>query len=314
VNTKEAWWAGFRAALNLPDSTTREGAMRIKDQLIGSRQLMDQEAQNIATAAIARAILTIKGETKCMNGFGNTSTPQPACGGPDDTMKRAGMSAAHLARDASTEAGSYLDLTSSHLQPAPAAEKELTDKEVDRILSTPIPGGSVARDWFLPHEQARGLANVRNVVRRMLDAAARPSAPLSEPTAEGALATLIAHAEGREPHAGAGMCPDSVEGHETRDSECSVCRALAALSAPASSAGMDAQRLDWIEQTQCDVEPHYDQPLNAVQQEYRITVRDGGARGKVICTASALTIREAIDAAMAATPPTDAAIASKEQP
>jgi hypothetical protein len=49
----------------------------------------------------------------------------------------------------------------------------MTDAEIDKVLSTAIPGGSAARDWFLPHDTERGLENVRNVVRRMLDTAAR---------------------------------------------------------------------------------------------------------------------------------------------
>ena len=57
--------------------------------------------------------------------------------------------------------------------------KELTDNEVDRMLSARIPGGSSARDWFLPHELPKGLANVRDVVRAMLAAAPKP------PTNEG---------------------------------------------------------------------------------------------------------------------------------
>ena len=46
----------------------------------------------------------------------------------------------------------------------------MTDKEIDRLLSTPIPGGSQARDWFLPHDTERGLANVRDVVLRLVAA------------------------------------------------------------------------------------------------------------------------------------------------
>lgn len=40
---------------------------------------------------------------------------------------------------------------------------------IDKLLSTRIPGGSEARDWFLPHEQERGLENVREVVRLMIE-------------------------------------------------------------------------------------------------------------------------------------------------
>lgn len=52
-------------------------------------------------------------------------------------------------------------------QPA-ASQEALTDAQVDQMLSASIPGGSAARDWFLPHESAKGLANVRDVVRLML--------------------------------------------------------------------------------------------------------------------------------------------------
>ncbi len=45
----------------------------------------------------------------------------------------------------------------------------LTNDEIDYLLSTPIPGGSQARDWFLPHDHPRGLENVRDVVQRMIN-------------------------------------------------------------------------------------------------------------------------------------------------
>ena len=48
----------------------------------------------------------------------------------------------------------------------------LSDAQIDRILRTRIPGGSEASHWFLPHEQEKGLQNVRDVVRRMLETAA----------------------------------------------------------------------------------------------------------------------------------------------
>lgn len=46
------------------------------------------------------------------------------------------------------------------------------------------------------------------------------------------IATLIAHAEGRVSHANNGLCPDQVEGHQTRDPECPVCQALLSLDLP----------------------------------------------------------------------------------
>lgn len=46
-----------------------------------------------------------------------------------------------------------------------------TDEQVDSILAAVVPGGSQARDWFLPHDTDKGLANVRQVVRLMLQRA-----------------------------------------------------------------------------------------------------------------------------------------------
>jgi len=51
---------------------------------------------------------------------------------------------------------------------------------------------------------------------------------------------LRAHAEGRVTHINNGLCPDIIEGHDTRDPECPVCQALlenhAALPAPPQGA------------------------------------------------------------------------------
>lgn len=43
-----------------------------------------------------------------------------------------------------------------------------------------------------------------------------------------ALEVLIAYAERRSEivHANNGLCPDEYEGHDTRDPECVICRAL----------------------------------------------------------------------------------------
>lgn len=43
---------------------------------------------------------------------------------------------------------------------------------------------------------------------------------------------LIAHAEGCVSHVNNGLCPDQVEGHQTRDPECPVCQALLSLDLP----------------------------------------------------------------------------------
>lgn len=59
----------------------------------------------------------------------------------------------------------------------------LSDEAVDRILSTHIPGGSQARWWFLPHDLPQGLANVRDVVRRMLTTYNKVTATPATPAA-----------------------------------------------------------------------------------------------------------------------------------
>lgn len=55
-----------------------------------------------------------------------------------------------------------------------AVSLPLTDAQVDKMLRARIPGGSEASHWFLPHEQPKGLANVRDVVRAMHSAAPQP--------------------------------------------------------------------------------------------------------------------------------------------
>lgn len=54
---------------------------------------------------------------------------------------------------------------------------------------------------------------------------------------------LRAHAEGRVTHINNGLCPDIIEGHDTRDPECPVCQALlenhAALPAPPQGAAKE---------------------------------------------------------------------------
>lgn len=58
------------------------------------------------------------------------------------------------------------DVASEAAQPARVVE--LTDSQVDRILSASIPGGSEARAWFETHERPKALENVRQVVRLMI--------------------------------------------------------------------------------------------------------------------------------------------------
>ncbi len=43
---------------------------------------------------------------------------------------------------------------------------------------------------------------------------------------EDALRVLVGHATGEIKHLNNGLCPDDLEGHETRDPDCTVCRAL----------------------------------------------------------------------------------------
>lgn len=43
---------------------------------------------------------------------------------------------------------------------------------------------------------------------------------------EDALRVLVGHATGEIKHLNNGMCPDDLEGHDTRDPDCAVCRAL----------------------------------------------------------------------------------------
>lgn len=42
------------------------------------------------------------------------------------------------------------------------------------------------------------------------------------------IAQLVAVANGQVKHVYNGLCPDAVEGHNTRDDECPACRALIA--------------------------------------------------------------------------------------
>lgn len=62
------------------------------------------------------------------------------------------------------------------------------------------------------------------------------------------IATLIAHTEGRIHHANSGRCPDALVGHDSRDPNCPVCRALdgAAQAEPVSGAdGLPTIWLSW---------------------------------------------------------------------
>ena len=76
-------------------------------------------------------------------------------------------------------------------------------------------------------------------------AASAPVAPAPQPAApQGDGDMLRAHAEGRVTHINNGLCPDIIEGHDTRDPECPVCQALlenhAAPPAPPQGAAKGA--------------------------------------------------------------------------
>ena len=76
-------------------------------------------------------------------------------------------------------------------------------------------------------------ALIRDAIDRV-EPAPQPAAP------QGNGDMLRAHAEGRVTHINNGLCPDIIEGHDTRDPECPVCQALlenhAALPAPPQGA------------------------------------------------------------------------------
>lgn len=84
--------------------------------------------------------------------------------------------------------------------------------------------------------------------------------------------------------------------------------ALAAVQRALDAQRKDSLMLDFIERTQCDVGPHYEEPLSAGPgQEYRVTVRANGAMGEIVCMASADSVREALQAAMREAAPQQAA-------
>src|SRR5690606_31045294 len=64
------------------------------------------------------------------------------------------------------------------------------------------------------------------------DCSAQPA-----PVVPDAISTLIRHASGEIQHANLGLCPDEIEGHDSRDPECQVCQAMVALLAAAPAQG-----------------------------------------------------------------------------
>ena len=91
---------------------------------------------------------------------------------PGDTLLAITNAIQHLQAEHPSHPTRNMDSTAGVQAQAGAESYPPSDVDIDRILSTPIPGGSSARDWFLPHEQEKGLRNVRDVVRRMMETAA----------------------------------------------------------------------------------------------------------------------------------------------
>lgn len=48
-------------------------------------------------------------------------------------------------------------------------------------------------------------------------------------TIDEAIEILVEHATGKLPHANSGLCPDDIEGHDARDKQCIVCKAIGRL-------------------------------------------------------------------------------------
>jgi len=90
-----------------------------------------------------------------------------------------------------------------------------------------------------PHEMVNCVRAVADRITAL--AASAPVAPSPQPAApQWDWDMLRAHAEGRVTHINNGLCPDIIEGHDTRDPECPVCQALlenhTALPAPPQGA------------------------------------------------------------------------------
>jgi len=76
-------------------------------------------------------------------------------------------------------------------------------------------------------------------------------APAASPKAEPS-EVLRAHAEGRIQHANRGLCPDSIEGHGSRDPDCPVCQALERAAPGAQGDAEDAARYRWLRDVPMD--------------------------------------------------------------
>ena len=89
-------------------------------------------------------------------------------------------------------------------------------------------------------ELASREAEIALLKKTLMDA--EPAPQPAAPQGDGDM--LRAHAEGRVTHINNGLCPDIIEGHDTRDPECPVCQALlenhAALPAPPQGAAKGA--------------------------------------------------------------------------
>lgn len=73
-----------------------------------------------------------------------------------------------------TDCAAALDAAVTDLARSPAVPEGCvvpSEADIDRALMARIPGGSNARDWFLPHDSERAKQNIRDVVKAMLSAA-----------------------------------------------------------------------------------------------------------------------------------------------
>jgi len=153
----------------------------------------------------------------------------------DSAVLRSVVTAAQALDEASEElelddgAGRAADLTHWH-----ALDDALEDLHKTLFNERRAATASAPVDLSLPYEQA--LAELIDKIVPGLDTgdilADARHASMALDGRDLVLQTLIAHAEGRIDHAGNGLCPDELEGHDARDPDCAVCRALAGTAQP----------------------------------------------------------------------------------
>jgi hypothetical protein len=182
------------------DSTghlTKLGAQNWIRHLIAMEQPPTPPQQEQSGEAVARMVhdFPALSEFFAKYALGPMTAPSCLCCGrttkvEDYAVRHAELPGIIICRacKSATETSATPTATASQ-ESAPGQEAvALTDEQVDRMLSAVIPGGSAARDWFLPHEHQRGLENVRGVVRAMYAAAPKP------PTATAIAAMVIRQA------------------------------------------------------------------------------------------------------------------------